>query len=473
MNKIDIYFNYMAILIKSVLSFGKTSSKNFNSVLRDINCKQMIDISNIFPELSDRNRIPRHLDLIDITDNFFDRLTKICNEWDRWHKQLLIYYMDYAIVECYKRNVTFADDYVITSALNSNYNQTKIAIMKKIDCSWEHRLIGTSLQGILNNFYYVDYNNLDELDINNYLVDPSCLSFAQRETIKIAISPLTGDNVLRISEPYQKENLSTRAMQSYFRVEGINGENIIQSMVIENIIEAGKKDANLLVFPEMLGTENMLDTTLKKLKSLKGVKNIPDLIVFPSIWLKSIDDTCNTNSAAVIFKGKEIIFKQRKYGDFHYKDNQGQNIYEDINYTKCAKKEFNVLHIEGIGRICIIICYDLLEEDTRDKLIQNVYPTLVCCPSFSTGAFNFLILQEKYFSQNCNLVWCNTCSAKHIRGNIDNFEFVGAITLLSKDMDLGNTKNNYEGVKKCNKKVCNKCLYYADIPLSKKERSKI
>ena len=126
----------------------------------------------------------------------------------------------------------------------------------------------------------------------------------------------------------------------------------------------------------------------------------------------------------------------------------------------------HLLHIKGLGRICIIICYDYLETQNRDRIIKNLRPTLICSPSFSTGSFNFRILSEAYLDQSCNWIWCNTCSAVNHTDKINNFEISGIITTLSKQCDFSKSDGLhkvFDGVKNCAKENCDNCIYYAEI----------
>ena len=204
-------------------------------------------------------------------------------------------------------------------------------------------------------------------------------------------------------------------------------------------------------------------------KSLLGrEREIPFLIVFPSIWEKTDNDERNQNQSCVCLQGEEL-FQQRKYADFKYPSN-GAYIYEDINRKRDEEKVIHILHIEDIGRICVIICYDYLEEENREGIVRNLHPTLICSPSFSTGSFDFRILAQHNFSRNCNWIWCNTCSALHATDEKkkENFDIIGLITKLSKHCNLSDEstfQEVYKGTNKCQKASCDNCIYYAEIPL--------
>lgn len=138
---------------------------------------------------------------------------------------------------------------------------------------------------------------------------------------------------------------------------------------MNNILNAGRAGTVVLVFPEMLGSAGMLQEILVELKSLNQI--IPTLIVFPSIWEKSSDDEINVNKSCMVFNGSDILFEQKKYCNFNYSEN-GHLVYEDINGFKNEQTVLHLLHIKGLGRICIIICYDYLETQNRDRIIKNL-----------------------------------------------------------------------------------------------------
>lgn len=170
----------------------------------------------------------------------------------------------------------------------------------------------------------------------------------------------------------------------------------------------------------------------------------------------------------MILDGREVLFEQHKRCDFKYISEQGP-VYEDINRGDSDNNTINLLHVEGLGRICIIICVDYLVTENRDQIVKNLCPTLVCSPSFSTGSFHFRTLGEAYFYQGCNWIWCNTCSAANETIKKENFKSVGMITTLCKINDLSDEssfKKQFSGKSDCKNHSCQNCIYYAEIPLT-------
>lgn len=165
--------------------------------------------------------------------------------------------------------------------------------------------------------------------------------------------------------------------------------------------------------------------------------------------------------------GDEIIFEQDKLCDYNY-EKDGIHVYEDINRCQEQPKELHLLHIKELGRICIIICYDYLETENREAIVKNLCPTLICTPSFSTGNFDFQILAQSNLSRDCNWIWCNTCAAANYAREGADFSTVGIITQLSKKCNLsdaGAFQVNFKGKTLCERKQCDNCIYFAEIPI--------
>ena len=59
-------------------------------------------------------------------------------EEDVYSMQLLLYYMDRAIEDCFQTWIGFEDDVDSYNSLNQNLKETHIGIIKKVKCKWEH-----------------------------------------------------------------------------------------------------------------------------------------------------------------------------------------------------------------------------------------------------------------------------------------------------------------------------------------------
>lgn len=461
------WFNCEALVIQKIKSRGFCDEMDLASVLEDTTGQYYSCLRESLPILLEENGQIHNLRLCEMDASFFGNLEKVISEDDIYLLHLLVYCMDRAIIQCYNTLETFEEEYEEIEGLNNNWKETGISILKRVSCAWRVRNIGSCEESLFYNFYYIEKQ--DDIKILNYaLQSPSVLKIGKLN-LRVAISPLTKEEIVVFSDPYERINIHTKQKQHYFRVEALKNTEWLEQQIIANMEYSGLHDVDILVFPEMLGSQEMLDNVLDFFQQNRN-KKVPPLVVFPSIWEKTENDRNNTNVSCLLLDGRQIMFKQNKRICFYYKDKDGTKIFEDINRDSEVPDVLNVLHIDGIGRICIVICYDYLHNENREMIKKVLKPTLICCPSFSTGSFNFQILQESGYYAGCNCIWCNTCSAVNAAGSDKNFEIVGGIGTLSKNcdqLDAETFKKVFEGRKKCKKETCSQCVYYSDIPLKK------
>ena len=461
------WFNCKASAIQKIKRHGFCNEMDLASVLENTTGQYYSRLRESLPILFEENGQIHNLRLSEMDDPFFSSLKKVISEDDIYLLHLLVYCMDRAIVQCYNTLETFEEEYEEIEGLNDNWKETGISILKRVSCAWQVRNIGSSEESLLYNFCYIEKQ--EDIKISNHVLQRSSVFNSAKSNLRVAISPLTKEEVVVFSEPYERVNIHTKQKQHYFRVETIKNTEWLEQEIIRNMEYSGTHDVDILVFPEMLGSQEMLSNVLDFFQQNRD-KKVPPLVVFPSIWEKTEDDRNNTNVSCLLLDGRQIMFRQNKRICFYYKDKDGTKVFEDINRDPNVPDILNVLHIDGIGRICIIICYDYLHNENREMIRKIIKPTLICCPSFSTGSFNFQILQESGYYAGCNSIWCNTCSAANAAGSDKNFEIVGGISTLSKkcdQMDAETFKKVFEGRKMCKKEICSQCVYYSDISLKK------
>ena len=459
------YFNQMAVLSRIVMNGFKKDDDSIVNILEDTNNERYTRLLYEVPEIIQENRCVREVVLGDLTDHFFEKIEKIIEEGDIYIYFLLLRYMDRAIGRCFSELINFMDDVEEIERLNTNEAETRVLVFKKTKCYWEYRSIKKNLNAHFCYFYLTDSEKISEISIHNYLLDENLIMKHGKKTLNIGISPLLKDKVVEFSAPYPRINEESGMVRYYFRVEEVQEEERLANVILQKILLAGERDIDILVFPEMLGTELIRERIIQQIREEKW-KKIPPLIIFPSIWKKTENDGHNTNKSCMLLMGKEVIFEQDKRKRFHY-EKEGHEVYEDIAREK--NNVVNILHVEGIGRIIIVICYDYLQEENRKMIMENLCPTLVCSPSFSTGSFPFAILKGEFFSRSCNWVWCNTCSARNETPEVKrdrNFETIGIITKFSKNCDMQKPlEDSYTGVTKCQQENCASCIYETKIPL--------
>lgn len=174
------------------------------------------------------------------------------------------------------------------------------------------------------------------------------------------------------------------------------------------------KNIDFLIFPEMLMTESIMDSALKR----EG-HGSPWLVVNGSIW-KSL-----VNRAYVTDGKGEKIFGYCKKEPFVYR-----GIYTE-HLDKSQNLEYAILDVEKFGRIGVAICKDLLNEDI--KMFHKYMGTnLLLVPAYTESMDLQSAAGELSRDYNCIVVVANACSA--LKKNCQNGEGkrIGFISLPAK-----------------------------------------
>ena len=144
------YFDLMASIVRRVLEQQEFSEKDFRSVFEDQNGEPYLSLKKRLPQLMNDNGTYREIKITDLTEEFWKDIYSLVTEWNNlYYDVLLLYYMDRAIENCYKRNRTFESEIEEYVALNSNSKTTGVLIIEKVKCKWEHRQISNSFGVIL------------------------------------------------------------------------------------------------------------------------------------------------------------------------------------------------------------------------------------------------------------------------------------------------------------------------------------
>lgn len=273
--------------------------------------------------------------------------------------------------------------------LNTNEEETGVGILPYYHCGWElsSERINRShdMNVFVDNYLVVDLDNLKDLHINHFYLD-SKLKFNCYE-LRVGLSPLwkwlnfdydnaieNGNKVINIkyNSDSQKEN----------------------EIICKTIDKATEEKVDILLFPEMLGNDEMKDVIRKKM--LMSRCEFPKIVVLPSLWKDG------KNAARVVDKYGIEIFEQGKRTPYIDKNYYHENLK--------TYKEINVMHIRGFGRIMIMICRDFLEVRNLEKLLDELRPTMVLVPSFSTGYHDFDRVKGICEAHECVVIWVNSCA---------------------------------------------------------------
>lgn len=245
---------------------------------------------------------------------------------------------------------------------------------------------------------------------------------------------------------------------NYFMVDELTMEQ--QEMLYDSIwnavLKADAHNDKIVVFPEMLGTDSMKER-LKQDLSLQPLNNT-FFLVFPSVWKKN-GPGLNNNTAYIIDGYGIEWFGQGKLRQFPWKRKDAlkdEYFIEDI----IEADSIHIIHCDGIGSAAVAICRSELDTDIKNILINELNISLILCPSWATGHYEFENSILCGAEAQCNTVWCNCCSALPEKKG-----YIGIVTAFGKNRNY--SSSTFEGRwfsnLACKGKCSKDCLFDAKI----------
>ncbi len=354
------------------------------------------------------------------------------------------------------------DDYIRIDALNTNFMQKKIKLLPRYECLWEHKnrgiYYGLGINNtILKHSYYIKCDDSDEYNIKSIIVKPTLENiFQDSPNLVIGVSPVTNKNVLETEENYIDNEWR-------FDVKGLKDEQLIKEKVFDILKEAIEKKVDILIFPEMLGTDDLVKDVCDYLET--DGNGYPKFTVLPSIWKN------NKNESVVVDSIGDVVFRQNKHERYFYEKSIKEGEEEKIKVWEniTSDKNIYILHWKGIGRIVVAICKDYIQTGYTDYLIQKLHATLILSPSFSTGSYGFQTTVSRGQIYDCNTAWVNTCAAfKKDSESDENSNMIAIITNYGNNNTRETREEKFEIYKKdiCLDSSCNKvCLCKRNISI--------
>lgn len=285
--------------------------------------------------------------------------------------------------------------------LNSNWKALKLGIVPRYICYWERGHRGSQhyerIDNFLKNILVINYNALGDLQISNHFLPTNKFWTAeQRGSLSVAVSPL------KIQSDFDMD-IYEREETCYFAVK-YKGNKDEDNRRIEEIIDrAAKEQADVLIFPEMLGNTRMVEDISNYLQEpfwLSGNKP-PELILLPSVWEDHRNVSCLLNRTGA------VICEQSKQEAYQEPIPSGGSACEDI----FPDHHVHLIHGIGIGRMVIMICKDFITKDYLETILRELKVTFVLIPSYSTGYHDFETMSGALQASDCCALWTNACAA--------------------------------------------------------------
>lgn len=440
-------YNLIAKLISIILKYDKKklneAKMSYRSLGDDTSKKVRKTIEASMPELYNKNHVKELF-----KQSFLNAFEKIIQIEDNLLTLLvLLSKIDIYLKDDFFTIFSFRQDYKRINSLNNNVSETGIILLPRCKCAWEreHRLIqnGIELIHIMDNLYYIEADENGELEsiqgekfqIQNFLVKKSFFKQAfDRGYLKVGFSPVTKEDCIKESVKINEVDGGRK-----FSVELDADKKTFLMKRIERIMdEAKEQDVDIMIFPEMLGSDEINNFIKEKLMNSFGEKEYPSLVIAPSVW-KNKRNTCSIFSHL-----GDIIAEQDKQYPFFWKK---EAAYEGIEPIR----KIAIFHCNGIGRIAIIICADALSHEFKKILYEKLKISFLIIQSYSSGYYDFEL--AKSYSSNFDVagIWINSCSALEK----DN-KCIGLGFQFGKKEYVQNEKKYY----RCNCEMCEeRCLF--------------
>lgn len=260
------------------------------------------------------------------------------------------------------------------------------------------------IQGVLSNTYYVAVDSL-VCNGRTYRVRHTVLTrhfFPEnKQVLRLAVSPLARGDFLRLATRTEQRGGETQNLVS---VEGLKNSAFVHTRIRAACLEAGRRGADILIFPEMLGDSCSTGSEFfyhDIKKTMRGVP-LPSLILLPTWWHD------RRNELFVRDAGGKLLCTQQKQTRYIFESQDRQQYAEDLRDPEAV---IHIVHIPGLGRFAFPICRDFLDPQYIQLLLQTLHVTFLLCPSYSPKKTQFDLTAPGARQFGCYTLWCNTCAA--------------------------------------------------------------
>lgn len=424
-----------------------------------------------YPELTDTREL--------CTFGISPRTVTAIHSWEHYEEFFYVLTLLQRITRAMKCESIMDSSYVVIKnktgfeALNDNTEETGVYLLPKVPSlpvdgrrqtnpkQWLSRFNCGINQELSNVCYFLK----EDLEIGGQrykVCNHICSNFLVEgaTNLKIALSPLLRDAELELSYSTIPQNGEKKRL---FSVTSTKNLPRVLKRSRTAFLKACKAKADIVLFPEMLGSAQLLTPDLNFSKTISewieeaGAKGYPapHLIIGPSWWHDKLNELHVLSSTA------QRIIVQYKHFPFFYTPKGESNPYlEDL---QDSDHTVHLLHIPGLGRMAFPICVDFLHSKYMELLVQKLYCNLLMCPSYSPSKTLFVLNSLAQHPYGSWPFWINSCSAPC--GNGKRLpEYVGAVAPIQAD---GKPKLQYLCVPdncRCGEDdEC--CLFICDIDL--------
>lgn len=214
-----------------------------------------------------------------------------------------------------------------------------------------------------------------------------------KQTLSFAVFPVLNSD---IAEYFQINEYGAEKL-AYFEIGDMyqRKEESLKRRYKRILKKCSSQNIDFLVFPEMLMTESIFDDLQEYMKQNR-------ITFWGSVW-KDMRNQCKVTDG----NGKVILSYNKKIG-FELKGRR--NYFEHLK-EKIKKVPYDILDIEGIGRVGVCICRDLTFQEVCN-LHSYLGTNILIVPAFSESMDIYVGAEELAKKEKCMVVLANSCSAR-------------------------------------------------------------
>lgn len=305
-------------------------------------------------------------------------------------------------------------------------NKRKGGLRKRVDIDTN------GINKALNNYIIIEKGDLKQYKIDLHMLQDGGLLAKQvleKNYLDLLIFPFDDRNIDKVMKIENREKT--------FRINGYRPEAKLQGRYIQLIERAISGDADIVVFPEMYLSQEMIESAIHKLSSIKTGRS---MLIIMGTWWKD-----NANVCFICNHRGKIIIKQHKQSPFIYKGRE-----EDLQNKE---KMLHFLDIDEIGRFAFGVCKDI-DNDAIVQKMKTVMSDIYIFPAFSPSLNVLRTAEGIAKSHNGITVFANACAGlcdeKKDRVDVGDKKEVGFITIPCKN-------KNDSGVKSCHYSIDHQC----------------
>lgn len=370
------------------------------------------------------------------------------------------------------------------SALNQNEQAVKGRLAPWLKPLWykknprsREELEGDPL-AVMKNYCWIPYTE-HNWDIRQIYVLPEIMSAQKEEPFRIVLSPLTKRCPFNAIGEYDEKQ-----QKNIFRINYNTEEQKHLKQAINRTLDyAAEQQASIVLFPEMLADEKLHYAIQEHLEEMN--LPAPELVFPPSAEYQiNKEDEANgilyQNTLHILTATGGEVFEYHKQNPFQFDGDRrqiGKNLLEpveahgekqELKYYEPIESDHRVVvfHIEGVGRIAVIICADVFSEELKELLFKRLRVSLLLVLAYTFGTDMFFRCLSNAEESSTDVVWCNTCCAYKQPTTED---------VVGMYFSYGHKEVKKFPICSCgtNTERCNACAIMVDIPLNYTGKGKV